>query len=124
MIENKFICTWCHKREKVGYKYCEECKKEVSKEHDLKHQKKRRAAKLKMCVECGVVKTNTKYCRSCAQWVRKRNTKLARQQKNKVPGSSRKSTPRTDVKINKKWLVRGPISNSNKMCNITGGSEC
>jgi membrane protease subunit (stomatin/prohibitin family) len=64
-------CVKCNERPRVGYKYCAECRVVAEKDHSGR----RRRNSIKMCDECGVTETRTKYCRSCAQTVKLKQNK-------------------------------------------------
>ena len=68
-------CIMCKEEEKVGYKYCKDCKKLAASLSDVLRQRKRRIAKLKPCQECKETLTNTKYCNPCAQKVHAKQNK-------------------------------------------------
>ena len=111
-------CIRCQKNDKVGYKYCEECKIEVRAEHNRKYQDKRRKKALKLCDDCREKLTKKKLCKSCAQ--KKEHKKVLPKKKN-VKRKPRKKVEyvQKTIHIDPKWLVRGNISTSSRESVIT-----
>ena len=60
-------CLSCNKNEKVGYKYCEPCKKIVAMATNKEACRTRRASSLHKCEMCYIVKTSKTHCKSCSQ---------------------------------------------------------
>lgn len=105
------LCKRCNKNEKVGYKYCKECKAIAKYENGVRGQAKRRGANLTLCKECNKIFTFTKYCNECAVIVKKKKLKkkqleeTALGQKLKAEKKINKIIGKKE-KINPKWLRR------------------
>ena len=124
------LCTECNEQERVGYLYCADCKITVFKRKNAEGRKLRRAGAKKLCTECGIVETGTKYCKSCCKFVaarkhleRRKGYRMSKKAADELRAKAKAKIKKRPA-IAEKWLVRGPITNSNRTCTITGGAEC
>jgi len=77
-------CMRCHTAEKVGYKYCAECKILAERETNRTTQIMRRQEKYSACAECKTEMSYTKYCRKCAPLVKKKASNKFYKEKKRV----------------------------------------
>ena len=103
------LCKKCNKKEKIGYKYCAECKIVANKESDERSRKKNRAKLLAPCTLCNKKLTSTKYCNACSQKAKREKDRIRtrtwnqkqKQLKETAEGQRLKAKENLEKKINR-----------------------
>ena len=93
-------CIECKEKDKIGHKYCKECKGKMRQKIDRIKRQERILQRKENCEECRKLTSKTKLCSYCSQLIKKKNV-------------NKKKT------VDNFFLVRGPISNR-RLCSPMG----